>query len=198
MKRILLVCTGNTCRSPMAEALFRSMAQAENVDVEVRSAGVYAVDGMPMSENAAQVLREKGVDPGSFRSSQLTGEMVQWADTILTMTSRHKRQLLEMHPEAAEKTFVLKEYAGIDPETERLIREREQLVADLQLKIALKEAITDEERARLEEYDRLIPNMDIPDPIGGSKERYMKTADLIEAAIRDILERMKEEPVKEN
>ncbi|TLS50507.1 low molecular weight protein arginine phosphatase [Paenibacillus antri] len=190
MKRILLVCTGNTCRSPMAEALFRKRAAARGVPVEVKSAGVAAVPGQPMSGHAADVLRERGVDPSGFRSSEATPELVRWADLILTMTSHHKRHLLELYPDAVEKTFALKEYAGGDPETAALFAERESLAAELQMRLALGQQISNEEREKLYELDRRLPNPDVQDPIGGSRARYEKTADEIETAIAAALDRL--------
>lgn len=193
MKRILLVCTGNTCRSPMAEALFRTMAEARGIPIEVKSAGIAALSGQPMAKHAAEVLKERGIDAGGFQSSEVTEASVRWADLILTMTSHHKRHLLERFPEAVEKTYALKEQAGADSETADLHQERESLEAELQVRLALKQPVTDEERERLCELERLLPDVDIPDPIGGSRELYEKTAKEIESAIAAILDRLENE-----
>ena len=190
MKRILLVCTGNTCRSPMAEALFRRLAAERGVGVEVKSAGVAALGGQPMSSHAADVLRSRGVEPGGFRSTEIDRRLTQWADLILTMTSHHKRQLLEMFPEAVEKTYALKEFAGVDAETAALHKERESLTAELQMKLALGQPVDGAERNRLYELERRLPSVDISDPIGGSRARYEQTAEEIEAAIRRVLDRL--------
>jgi len=156
----------------------------------VKSAGVAALGGQRMSGHAADALRARGVDPSGFRSSEATPELVRWADLILTMTSHHKRHLLELYPEAVEKTFALKEYAGADAETAALYQERESLIADLQLKLALGQEIRSDERRRLEELERRLPNPDVQDPIGGSRAQYERTADEIEAAIRAVLDRL--------
>jgi len=174
----------------MAEALFRKLAAARGVPAEVKSAGVAAYPGQPMSAHAADVLRERGIDPSGFRSSEATAELVRWADLILTMTSHHKRHLLELYPDAVEKTFALKEYAGADAETAALHAERESLAAELQMRMALGKPIRAEERERLYELDRKLPDPDISDPIGGSRARYERTADEIETAIRAVLERL--------
>lgn len=193
VKRILLVCTGNTCRSPMAEALFRRMAEKKGVPVEVASAGVAALAGQPMSKHAADVLKDRGIPVGTFRSKEVDAGLVSWADLILTMTAQHKRRLLELYPQAVDKTYALKEFADGGPETAALHREREALIADMQLKLALKQPIGDAERNRLYELERRLPSVDIIDPIGQSRKVYEATADDIEAAADVILERWKNE-----
>ena len=108
MVRILFVCTGNTCRSPMAEAILRD----KGLDgVEVRSAGVYAVEGQGASVHAQSVLAENEI-AHEHRSSLLSFEQIDWATSILTMTESHKMAIFRQFPEAAEKIFTLKEFAG--------------------------------------------------------------------------------------
>ncbi|HAQ07098.1 MAG TPA: low molecular weight protein arginine phosphatase [Bacillus bacterium] len=107
MARILFVCTGNTCRSPMAEAILKSK---QVPGVEVKSAGVYAVNGADASINAKIVLEENRIIH-DHRSASLTKEDVEWASLILTMTEGHKAVLLDQYPEASDKIFTLKEYA---------------------------------------------------------------------------------------
>lgn len=188
MTKILFVCTGNTCRSPMAEALLRRLASDLNASIEVKSAGVAALTGQPMAAYAAEALAKYGVNGEEFRSSEVTGELVEWADVILTMTTGHKRHLLERFPAAADKTFVLKEYAEEHAEASELFQQRESLAAEMQLKLALNQKITEEERQRLFELEQKLPNFDIADPFGGSLEMYEQTAAelqrLIEAALR--------------
>jgi len=112
LKRILFVCTGNTCRSPMAEALFRNIAAEAGLELEIRSAGVAAIPGGAMSDYAQQVLADRGVATDEFRSSAVTAETVDWADLILTMTVSHKQTLVHLFPKAADKAFTLKEFAA--------------------------------------------------------------------------------------
>jgi protein-tyrosine-phosphatase len=104
--RVLFVCTGNTCRSPMAEALLKSKGLPH---VEAKSAGVFALDGSEASEHAKTVLTEKGIDV-AHRSSLLKPEDVAWATHILTMTAGHKQHVVSLFPEAADKTFTFKEF----------------------------------------------------------------------------------------
>lgn len=176
----------------MAESLFRKLAAESGLDAEAKSAGVAAMDGTPMSKHSATVLQNKGIRDGDkFRSSELTADLVNWADIILTMTSQHKRYVLEAYPEAVEKTFTLKEYADDSPGVEALHREREALIADLQLKNALKEQITEQERNRLYELERRLPGVDIADPIGGTLRAYEAVAEEMERALRLIIGKCK-------
>ena len=87
---LLFVCTGNTCRSPMAHVLAeRSLARAGWDDATVRSAGVSAMSGSTASEGAIEAAAENGLDLEGHRSSSLSEETVQWADLILTMGAHH-------------------------------------------------------------------------------------------------------------
>src|SRR5713101_7697701 len=109
MKTILFVCTGNICRSPMAEGLFRQAVKGRN-DFRAISAGVGAVDGSPPSDHAVQVLRELGIDISRQRSRMLTWDLVQQADYIFGMTHSHVDAVTLLYPQAAEKTFLLREF----------------------------------------------------------------------------------------
>ena len=92
----------------MAEAILKSK-QLQNV--HVRSGGIYAAQGAPMSTNAQLVLNEQGI-PHQHYASQVTVEDLQWADLIITMTNQHKKTLVQMMPTAIEKTFTLKEFTS--------------------------------------------------------------------------------------
>ncbi|MED3843704.1 low molecular weight protein arginine phosphatase [Geobacillus stearothermophilus] len=106
--RILFVCTGNTCRSPMAAALLENK---QLPDVEVKSAGVFAAEGSEASVHAKMVLKEKGIE-AAHRSSQLKKEHIDWATHVLAMTSGHKDMIVERFPEAKDKTFTLKQFVS--------------------------------------------------------------------------------------
>ncbi|MSR23032.1 MAG: low molecular weight protein arginine phosphatase [Gemmatimonadetes bacterium] len=87
--RILFVCTGNTCRSPLAESLARRAVDRFGWGhVEVRSAGVAAVDGTPASPGSIRVAARHGLDLSVHRGSRLTGDLVEWADLVLIMSPR--------------------------------------------------------------------------------------------------------------
>lgn len=96
---LLFVCTGNTCRSPMAMAIARAAIRARGwSNVEVRSAGtaVGAAGGEPAAENAVRVAAEHGLDLSGHRATPLTSELVEWADMILVMRRSHGWAAAEM------------------------------------------------------------------------------------------------------
>ena len=109
MKTILFVCTGNVCRSPMAEGLFRHAMRGRS-DYRVVSAGVGAIDGQPPSAHAVRALKELQIDISRQRSQMLTGELVHKADYIFGMTHGHVDAITLLYPQAADKTFVLREF----------------------------------------------------------------------------------------
>lgn len=108
--RILFVCTGNTCRSPMAEAILKNKAIE---GIEVKSAGVFAVDGSPASSHARTVLGENNI-PEEHRSTLLSEAEINWATHIFTMTVGHKASVLAYFPQAANKTYTIKEFAAVE------------------------------------------------------------------------------------
>lgn len=95
--RILFVCTGNTCRSPLAEGITRDLLDRRGWDhVEVASAGAYAAAGAPASEGAARVALRHGLDLSEHRSTPLSPGIVDAADLILVMASSHLFPVMEM------------------------------------------------------------------------------------------------------
>jgi protein-tyrosine-phosphatase len=117
MKTILLVCTGNICRSPLAAALLqRALSQRGVEGVDVASAGTGAWDGAPVSEGAYLVGLERGLDLSGHRARLLTRELVEGADLILTMARHHRARVDELGGGAEQRVFVLGEYAGREGE----------------------------------------------------------------------------------
>jgi glycine hydroxymethyltransferase len=109
MKTILFVCTGNVCRSPMAEGLLRQALQGQS-DFRVFSAGIGAVDGQAPTPHSVTAMRELGLDISAQRSRALTPELVRQADYIFGMTHSHVDTICLLYPHAAEKTFLLREF----------------------------------------------------------------------------------------
>jgi glycine hydroxymethyltransferase len=110
MKTILFVCTGNVCRSPMAEGLFRHAMKAHGGEYRVISAGVGAAEGQPPSPHAVRALKDLGVDISRQRSRVLSLELIEQADYIFGMTHAHVDTVMLLYPQAAEKTFLLREF----------------------------------------------------------------------------------------
>lgn len=114
--RVLFVCTGNLCRSPMAEYLMRRMACQQGIEVEVKSAGIWAIQGEPPTEETIAVLQELGIDAKSHRSKPLDWDLLNWAELILVMEDWQKRQILAKAPEVNGKVFTLPEFVGEEGE----------------------------------------------------------------------------------
>ena len=109
MKSVLFVCTGNICRSPIAEGLFRRLL-GNRKDIEVASAGVHAVRGQPPSLYAVEVCGQEGVDIRDLRSQPLTAALVEHATHIFVMTGAHVDSIHMLFPQGADKTFLLREF----------------------------------------------------------------------------------------
>ena len=109
--RLLFVCSGNTCRSPLAEALARGIAAERGVsDIEITSAGVSAWDGSPASDGALLIGIERGLDLSAHRARQLTPELVSSADLILAMGAHHLEAIEKLG--GAGKAHLLTAYAA--------------------------------------------------------------------------------------
>lgn len=102
MKSVLFVCTGNTCRSPMAEALLKKMLHSK---MEVASAGVQATPGLPASTMTLRVLVEEGIGFTRFQSQAVTSELIHHATYVFAMTQQHRDFLIRYYPRHQEKFF---------------------------------------------------------------------------------------------
>ena len=118
---ILFICTGNVCRSPMAEGLFKNLVDQNKADLIVISAGVGAQNGQPPSENAIRALQDLDIDISPQRSMMMTAAMASEADMIIGMTHGHIEMVNLMFPHTAEKTFLLREFDDSLPLHEREI-----------------------------------------------------------------------------
>ena len=107
---VLFVCTGNTCRSPMAEQIFNE--QARDLSAHALSAGLDAKSGSPINPQVADALTRLGYNPTEHSSTLVSTEAVEEADVILTFTQDQKNELGQRFPAAIEKLFTISEYAN--------------------------------------------------------------------------------------
>ena len=168
--RILVVCTGNICRSPLAQRLFEDRLGDR---VMVRSAGVRGLDAAEMDPLAAVELARRGGDPAGFRSRRLQPADVREADLVLTMTAEQRSEVLAEEPAALSRTFTLRELVDLLDKSS---------VDPLDTK-GIAELASQRSTATLERYD-------IDDPIGESAAVHAAVADEIDAAVAVIAERL--------
>ncbi len=165
--RVLFVCIGNICRSPLGERLLA--ARLAGADVEVSSAGVGAVVGAPMSPEAAAHLEAYGGSADGFAARQLTDAMVRDSDLVLTATTDIRARVLEDNPGALRRTFTVRELAAlldvVPPNADRVA--------------LVRSAAEERSRAALEDYD-------IPDPYRHGEEAHAEAAAAMAAAVETI------------
>ncbi|EAH4449582.1 low molecular weight protein arginine phosphatase [Listeria innocua] len=101
---ILFVCTGNTCRSPLAEKILQNMRP----DLEVRSAGTRALDGVTISENSREILLQMNL-PGEHAAKKITEADIDWADEVYVMTKNQQAELKSIFPAASNKIQLISE-----------------------------------------------------------------------------------------
>lgn len=165
---VLFVCTGNICRSPTGERLAAELgAELQIPHFVASSAGTRAVIGHPMHPEAARVLQSMGGDPAGFSARQLTPPIANAADLVLTMTTTHRNNVLEIAPRQFRRTFTLSEAALLAADHEPAT------VADL---AGLRHRLAGRTVA------------DIPDPIGQEPAYFEEVGVQIARLLPSILE----------
>lgn len=115
MKQIIFICTGNTCRSPMAEGFFKAQDGEKRLQLGASSAGIFTQDGIPVTQNAVYVAKELGVDIAGHTARLLTADMVMQARYLVCMTGAHADRVMQEYPMYAQKVFTLSQSDIADP-----------------------------------------------------------------------------------
>ncbi len=109
---ILFVCTGNTCRSPMAQGMFQKMLEGRKDNYSVNSAGIFAHPSSEIANYANKQLKNRGIDFSGRKAVQVTAGIIENADIVFTMTDNQRRMLVEGFPYAADKIHMLGDYTN--------------------------------------------------------------------------------------
>lgn len=109
--KILFVCAGNTCRSPIAQGILQDLARKKTMGISVESAGIYAMDGQKASINAIRALELDNINIENHRASMVNEDIIRRADLVLTMGRGHKEILIDQYSFAKDKIYTLKEFA---------------------------------------------------------------------------------------
>ncbi|HKB32057.1 MAG TPA: hypothetical protein VKD26_14635 [Streptosporangiaceae bacterium] len=175
---ILFVCTGNMCRSPLAERLAGRWLTGSAAGVGVSSAGTHAVAGAAMHPDSAAALRRLGGDPGGFIARQLTARLAEEADLILTAARSHREMVGGLCPRAAARTFTLREFAGLAAAVPPGDITR---LGSATARARALTAAAHPLRARLATHQPHL--LDVPDPVGRPMAVQEATAQLIAGAL---------------
>ncbi|MFW6113610.1 MAG: hypothetical protein ACOC78_01650 [Actinomycetota bacterium] len=196
--RILFICTGNICRSVMAESFMRSGLAAGNheADVKLNSAGLEAEEGMAPPREVIDVMRDYHLDVSEHRAHRLMQEDVDGADLILTMTLHNTQRFLTVHQEAVNKAFTLREFVIQgerkggeleDKEPESRLRELRGAIRNLEGFMTEDGDIGKQLRLFFLHYFHIYDHeLSVDDPLGQSQEFMKRTAE----EIRQLVDRM--------
>ena len=179
--RIVVVCTGNICRSPYIE---RRLRQAlARTSIAVTSAGTAALVGREMDPSSARLLVDAAADVDGFRACQLTEEMVAGADLVVTAAREHRTAASRLHPRALRRTLTLMDLAdlldGVDPS----VVSRTTSPADGSWVARVVSCAT----SRRGVVSARLEGVDIVDPVGGTMRDFRSMADQVERALRSVV-----------
>ena len=189
--KVIFVCTGNICRSPMAEQMLIQKAEQSKLPITVVSAGVMAMTGDPMTPQSADAMTKRGFTPTKHISQDLTPKLLEEADLVLTATLDHRGEIARMLPKASKYSFTIDEFARLTsflraaPEFQEEFKKKPKETRDQYLKRAMHEAVL----LRGMVPTNLDPK-DVIDPYGESIEVYNQVAEHIDVMLEIIVEWM--------
>ena len=181
--RVLVVCTGNVCRSPFIQLLLQRELDARRAEsgprILVSSAGTGALAGRPMDERAAAQAAALGLDPAGFVARQLTPAMVAEADLVLTATRKHRGEVATLHPKALRYTFTFLDFADLATQLDGVGPDDAQPRSQARLQDVVRSVAS---RRGLE--PPLEPcRADVVDPFRREDELFVQMADQISGAV---------------
>lgn len=174
MPHIVIVCTANLCRSPMAEHLLRERFKARRIAWTVSSVGTHARAGTSLDANARLVLRRRGAPaPRNWTSRAMSGKVLQSADLVLAVTHAHLSWVMTLAPSASRRSFVMGQFATLLDHANGSASTPQELIE-----------LATGARATIQPYDPALD--DLADPIGGDERVFEQCADRIEVMLASI------------
>jgi len=186
---VLFVCTGNICRSPMADQILEQLAKKHNLPLSVSSAGVAAMTGEPMTRESAESMAQRGYKPGPHKARDLAPQLLNASDLVITMTLDHRSDIARMLPKASRYSFTLDEFARLasflmnDPQYSEEFKKKPKETRAQYLARVFKEATLLRGMVPTGEEPR-----DVIDPYGESLEIYTQVAEQIDEMIKVVVE----------